>query len=126
MSDRDQTSLMEYAMLAPRLGKLIWGLMRDPRVPSRSKATLVFVAGYLISPLDFIPSFVPGLGQLDDLILAALALDQVINRVPYEVVQDHWDGNEDLLNVVREVLEIATSFVPRWLKNRLASGSDSV
>lgn len=123
--DRNQTSMIQYALLAPRLAKLIWRLLRDPRVPARSKATLLAVAGYLVSPLDFIPSFVPGLGQLDDIILAAVALDQLLNRVPEEVIRDHWDGDDDVLQIVRDILDISTSFVPRWFKNRLASGSDS-
>ncbi|MEA2497661.1 MAG: hypothetical protein QOH26_66, partial [Actinomycetota bacterium] len=43
----DPTSLKEYALLAPRLVKLVWKLARDPRVPARSKATLFILAGYL-------------------------------------------------------------------------------
>ncbi|MDQ3957773.1 MAG: YkvA family protein [Actinomycetota bacterium] len=115
------TSLKEYALLAPRLVRLLWKLARDPRVPARSKATLFILAGYLLSPVDIVPDFIPGIGQLDDLVLAAFALDQMLNRVPDEVVREHWDGDEDVLEVVRNILDISTAYVPGWLKKRFSA-----
>lgn len=117
----DQAALKEYLFLAPRLARLVWRLSRDPRVPARVKAITFIVAGYLVSPLDVIPDFIPGLGQADDLFVAAFALDQILNRVPDHVVREHWDGDEDVLAVVREILDISTAFVPGWIKQRLGS-----
>ncbi len=117
----DQTSLREYVLLLPRLGRLVWRLARDPRVPARSKATLLLVAGYLVTPVEAIPDFIPGLGQLDDLVVVAFALDQMLNRVPDHVVREHWDGDEDVLEVIRHVLDIAIGFVPGWLKKRFGN-----
>lgn len=117
----DQASLKEYLFLAPRLARLVWRLSRDPRVPARAKAITFIVAGYLVSPLDVIPDFIPGLGQADDLFVAAFALDQILNRVPDHIVREHWDGDEDVLEVVREILDISTAFVPGWIKNRLGN-----
>ncbi|HEX2052085.1 MAG TPA: DUF1232 domain-containing protein [Actinomycetota bacterium] len=116
-----QTRLREYALAAPRLVKLVWRLARDPRVPARSKAVLFVVAGYFASPIDLLPDFVPGLGQLDDLILAAFALDQILNRVPEDVVRSHWDGDDDVLELVRQIVDIATSFVPDRVRRRFGA-----
>jgi uncharacterized membrane protein YkvA (DUF1232 family) len=91
-------------------------LARDPRVPARNKATLVFVGAYLASPIDLIPDFLAGIGHVDDLIVVAFALDQILNRVPPEVVREHWDGDEDVLHVVQQILDISTAFVPGWLR----------
>jgi uncharacterized membrane protein YkvA (DUF1232 family) len=79
------------------------------------------VCGYLVSPLDLVPSFVIGLGQLDDLVVAALALDALLNDVPEEVLLEHWDGDRDVLELVREVLDVATSFLPRPLRRLFSS-----
>jgi uncharacterized membrane protein YkvA (DUF1232 family) len=111
--------LKEYALFAPRLVKLVGRLMKDPRVPARPKAILIVLGAYLISPIDVIPDFIPGLGQLDDLVIAAFALNQILNRVPDECVRDHWDGDEDVLQIVREVLDIASGIAPGWLTKRL-------
>ena len=115
-----QTSLKEYALLLPRLLKLVWRLARDPRVPARVKATLVVLGGYLAWPHDILPDFIPGLGQLDDIVAIAFVLDQLLNRVSPEVVREHWDGDEDILELVQEVLDISTGFVPGWLKKRFS------
>lgn len=56
--------------------KLALRLFREPRVPMVLKAVPLLALLYVISPIDFVPDFIPGLGQLDDLgiILAALEL----------------------------------------------------
>ena len=116
--EAQQTRLKEYALLVPRLLKLLWRLARDPRVPARSKASLFLLMGYIVSPVDLIPDFIPGVGQMDELVIAAFALDQMLNRVPAEVVREHWDGDKDILELVQEVLDITTAFVPASLKKR--------
>jgi uncharacterized membrane protein YkvA (DUF1232 family) len=113
--------LKKYAGLAPKFAKLVGRLMKDPRVPARQKAILLVVGAYLVSPIDVVPDFIPGIGMLDDLVIAAFALDQILNRVPEECVREHWDGDEDILAVVREVLDIASGRVPDWLKRRLTA-----
>lgn len=117
----DQTDMKEYVLLLPRLVKLLWRLARDPRVPARTKATLFLVAGYLASPIDVIPDFIPGIGQLDDIAIVAFALDQMLNRLPEDIVREHWEGDEDLLQIIREILDISTAFVPGWLRNRFGA-----
>ena len=120
-----QTELKEYLLFLPRLVKLIWRLTRDPRVPPRSKATLVMLGAYVMSPVDLIPDFIPGLGQLDDVVIIAFALDSILNRIPDHIVREHWEGDDDVLQLVREILDISTSFMPKWLKNRLGPNSSS-
>jgi uncharacterized membrane protein YkvA (DUF1232 family) len=115
------TRLADYALFAPRLAVLVFRLMRDRRVPPRPKAILVLMAAYLASPVDLIPDFLPGIGHVDDLVLAAFALDQILNRIPDQYVHEHWDGDEDVLQVVREILDISTAVVPDWLKKRLSA-----
>jgi uncharacterized membrane protein YkvA (DUF1232 family) len=62
-------ALIGQARLATRL-------FREPRVPTALKAVPVLALLYVLSPIDLVPDFIPGLGQLDDLgvILAALEL----------------------------------------------------
>ena len=101
--------LKELWLFLPQLLKLLYALLRDPRVPPRNKAIVAIVAGYLLLPFDIIPDFIPLIGQADDLVLVAFALDQILNRVPEEIVREHWEGDDDVLEVVREVLEVATA-----------------
>ncbi len=113
--------LAELARSLPKLAKLVARLARDPRVPARNKATLMVVGAYLVSPVDLVPAVVPGFGQLDDLVIAVLALDQLLNEVPADVVSEHWDGPDDVLEVIQETLRLVTSFVPARVRRLFSS-----
>jgi uncharacterized membrane protein YkvA (DUF1232 family) len=58
----------------PAYLKLAWRLGKDPMLSKARRATVVAAAGYLVSPIDLVPGFVPVLGQLDDLAFALAAL----------------------------------------------------
>lgn len=73
--------------------RLGWRLLRDPRVPWIKNALPAFAALYLLSPIDPIPDFLLGIGQVDDLgILIAMAIASVrlLPRLaPVGVVEEH-------------------------------------
>ncbi len=73
--------------------RLGWRLLRDPRVPWIKNAIPAFAALYLVSPIDLIPDFLIGLGQVDDLgILVALTIATIrwLPRLaPQAVVEEH-------------------------------------
>jgi len=109
----------------PNIGKLLFRLSRDPRVPLRNKIVFGGIAAYFIMPFDVIPDWIPGIGKVDDLLLVALALDSMLNRVPVEILAEHWEGDDDVLKVVRQVIATATKFVPDVVKDRLFNASTS-
>lgn len=113
---RDRSSarrvLHELTMFLPNFVVLLKRLMTDPRVPRRSKMMVGATALYLVSPIDVIPDFIPGLGQLDDIVLAVLALHSLLNRVDEEVILEHWQGDEDVIRMIRAGVSAATRLVP--------------
>jgi uncharacterized membrane protein YkvA (DUF1232 family) len=60
----------------------LWLAARDPRVPWPVKLLAAAVAAYALSPIDFIPDFIPVLGLLDDLILVPLGILAVARLLP--------------------------------------------
>lgn len=73
-----------------RQARLGWRLLRDSRVPGWIK--LIPFAGlvYLISPIDLIPDWaLPGLGEVDDLVLLFLALKMFVDLSPPGIVREH-------------------------------------
>jgi uncharacterized membrane protein YkvA (DUF1232 family) len=70
-------------------GRLVWRLIRDPRVPVYLKAIPVVAAVYVVSPLDLIPDFVVGLGQLDDIGILLAGVEGFIALCPPLVVAEH-------------------------------------
>jgi uncharacterized membrane protein YkvA (DUF1232 family) len=61
---------------------------RDARVPWYTKALALAIVGYVLSPLDLIPDFVPVIGFLDDLILVPLGILLALRLTPREVLAD--------------------------------------
>lgn len=60
---------------------------RHPGVPWYAKAFAACVVGYLFSPIDLIPDFIPVLGYVDDLILVPLGITLALKMIPTTV----WD-----------------------------------
>ncbi len=75
-------TLLSHVRLAVRL-------LREPRVPILSKALPVLAGLYVISPLDFVPDFIPVLGQLDDLGVIVVALEAFLKLCPAGAVDFH-------------------------------------
>ncbi len=61
---------------------------KHPDVPWYAKALAVCVVGYLFSPIDLIPDFIPILGYLDDLILVPLGIALALKMIPKAVWQE--------------------------------------
>jgi uncharacterized membrane protein YkvA (DUF1232 family) len=108
-------TLKELALFLPNFVILLKRLLADPRVPRKSKLVLGGTVLYLVSPLDVVPDFVPGLGQLDDVVVALLALHSILNRVDDEVIVEHWPGNENVIRMVRAGLSAVAHLLPgKW------------
>jgi len=60
----------------------------DPRTPWTAKLLIGLTVGYLLSPIDLIPDFIPVLGILDDLILVPLLITASIKLIPEIVIME--------------------------------------
>jgi|YNPNPStandDraft_1061719.scaffolds.fasta_scaffold01952_3 uncharacterized membrane protein YkvA (DUF1232 family) len=73
-----------------RSARLAWRLMRDPRVATTTKLLVpALAAAYVLFPVDLLPDLVPLLGQVDDLVILALAVRLFIELCPPAVVREH-------------------------------------
>ena len=60
-------------------------VLQKPNIPLKAKATIIGALGYLISPIDIIPDFIPVLGFSDDAAAIAVALVVVSAYIDEEV-----------------------------------------
>ncbi|MGE5380324.1 MAG: YkvA family protein [Methylocystaceae bacterium] len=120
--------VVELLKVIPNLLKLLYRLLEDPRIPKTEKVILAGVAAYVVSPLDLIPDFVPFLGKVDDLVLIALVLKRLFNAAGEQVLNEHWDGGQDLLMLVDRILEYALRFLPSKIYKLLVTraGTDYI
>lgn len=76
----------------------------DPNTPMASKALIFIALGYLISPFDLIPDFIPIIGYSDDLLAVATAYLKLTNCITPEHKQKahdliaSWFGEDFLKN----------------------------
>ncbi len=61
---------------------------QDRRTPWYARLLAICVVGYLFSPIDLIPDFIPVLGYIDDLLLVPLGIALAIKLIPGEVLAE--------------------------------------
>ena len=79
---------------------LVSRLARNPSISRPRRAVLFLVLGYLALPIDLVPDFLPGIGQLDDAVLLGLALRLVVHGGGTNLVREAWPGPEASLTLV--------------------------
>ncbi len=65
-------------------------------VPWYAKMLAIIIVAYALSPIDFIPDFIPILGYLDDLILIPLGISLAIKLIPSEILDECRNEAKDL------------------------------
>jgi len=73
----------------PNFFRLFARLIKDPRVSLGSKLVVAAVLAYVIAPVDILPDFLVGFGQLDDLAVILIGLKYFLYLCPVAVVQEH-------------------------------------
>jgi uncharacterized membrane protein YkvA (DUF1232 family) len=88
---------------------LVSRLARDNRISRPRRAVLFIVLGYLAIPIDLVPDFLPGIGQLDDAVVLGLALRVVVRGGGVELVREAWPGPDASLTLVLRAAGLETN-----------------
>jgi uncharacterized membrane protein YkvA (DUF1232 family) len=89
------------ARFVPDCVVLFRRLLADERIPRRRKLALVALLGYLASPIDLVPDFIPVAGQLDDVLAVVLVLRFVLRSADDDLLAEHWPGPPRALALLR-------------------------
>ncbi len=106
----------------PDLARMLARLVRDPMLPRPAKLALLAAAVYLASPIDLIPDFIPVVGYLDDILVAAIVLDGILNYVDRRLLLKYWPGSVTRLDKLARAARLVAVWVPRRLKRRVFRG----
>jgi uncharacterized membrane protein YkvA (DUF1232 family) len=82
---------LSWKQKAQRLRKevhVFYFAFKHPRVPWHAKLIAVCAAGYLFSPIQLIPSFIPVIGFLDDFLVLFLGAKLIQKIIPPQVLTE--------------------------------------
>lgn len=91
----------------------------DERIPSQDKKVLLALIALIVSPFDIIPDWIPVLGQLDDLVLAALILDYFFNKLDSEILLSHYPWGMKSFARLRRYARMVAWVTPAVLKDKI-------
>ena len=86
---REPKFVMRWRQQAQRLRKeahIFYFVFKDPRTRWYTRCVAACTAGYLFSPVQIIPSFIPLIGFLDDFLVLFLGAKAVRRLTPPEVL----------------------------------------
>lgn len=104
----NQMRTRDMMRLLPDLIRLIHRLAADDSLPRGVRVRLWLLLGYLASPIDLVPDFIPIIGYADDVIVAALVLRSTVRRAGSAAVTQHWPGTPEGLDAVQRLIGTQT------------------
>ena len=90
--------------LLPDILRLIRRLLADPATPRSTKLMLLGLVAWIASPIDLLPEFLPGIGPLDDIVVAVLVLRRVGRRVGRGELERLWPGTPESFALLARLL----------------------
>ncbi len=100
----------DYIFMLPDIVSLIYRLIKDKRVPLKTKIMISASVTYLVIPGDILPDKIPFIGNIDDIGVIFFALNRIANDVPINVIVENWQGNDELLMVLKGGLDYIINF----------------
>jgi len=100
----------EYIFLLPDIISLIYRLLKDKRVPLKTKLIMSAAIVYITMPTDVIPNKIPFIGAIDDIGVAFFALNKVLSDIPLAIIIENWQGKNELLLVLKNGIEYLVDF----------------
>lgn len=80
-------SLKEQAKKLKKDIPTIFLVLKDKDTPMIAKVFAGITVAYALSPVDFIPDFIPVLGYLDDIVLLPLLIALTIRFIPKDIFE---------------------------------------
>lgn len=100
----------DYLFIIPDMAALLYRLLKDKRVPLKTKLIISGAIAYIAFPTDIIPDNIPFIGKVDEIAVAFFAMDRIIADVSINVILENWEGKNDIVLVVKNIIEYVTNF----------------
>ena len=89
---------------------------RHPRTPWYAKLFAAMVVGYVFSPIDPIPDFIPGVGLLDEMVVVPIGVLIAAKMMPQDVLEECREKARAVAEGEKPVSRVAAAVVVTvWL-----------
>jgi uncharacterized membrane protein YkvA (DUF1232 family) len=89
---------------------------RHPRTPWYAKVFAALVVGYVFSPIDPIPDFIPGVGLLDEMVVVPIGVLIAAKMIPREVFEECREKAREVAEGEKPVSRVAAvGVIAVWL-----------
>ncbi len=105
--------LKRNAVLLVVRARTLMFAIAHPKVPWLAKISAVCAVGYLFSPVQLIPTFIPVIGQLDDVCVLYLGMRAVRRLTPPDVLAECEARTSDFRSMKRSGSRSSKCVVPR-------------
>jgi uncharacterized membrane protein YkvA (DUF1232 family) len=82
-----------------------------PRTPWYAKVFAVLVVGYVFSPIDPIPDFIPGVGLLDEMVVVPIGVLIAAKMIPQQVMEECQEKAREVAEGEKPVSRVAAVVV---------------
>jgi len=89
----------------------------DPKIPARDKRVILVLLILIISPIDFIPDWIPVYGLLDDFFMIAIVMDYFFNVLDDQTLLSHYPFGMKSYAAIRRIGRTLALFSPSFLMN---------
>ena len=97
-------SVRGIVAVIPDVLRLLRSVISDRSAPLDVRIVLIGLLAWILSPIDFIPEFIPVLGPLDDVVVAIVAMRYVRRRVGIEDLRRRWVGTPEGFGLLVRVI----------------------
>jgi uncharacterized membrane protein YkvA (DUF1232 family) len=89
---------------------------RHPRTPWYAKVFAALIVGYVFSPIDPIPDFIPGVGLLDEMVVVPIGVLFATRMIPRDVFEECREKAREVAEGEKPVSRVAAGVVVAvWL-----------
>lgn len=91
----------------------------DKRIPAHDKKILLTLIALIISPIDFIPDWIPVIGILDDIVMIALVFDYLFEHLDSDILLSHYPFGMKSFISIRRFSRMISWMTPEFIKSKI-------
>ena len=99
--------------------QFIKDVSHDERIPERDKKVLLTLVALVVSPIDFIPDWIPILGILDDLFIMCIVLDYFFTVLDAQLLLSHYPFGMKSFIALKKTAHLVSWLTPAFVRDRL-------